>query len=70
MAQLFDKLFGTRYYTHGAELQLPRKVPMRVEPKSYFGKQTGDASQLVQCVFTTLLVWTMTYVRESRSMVL
>jgi hypothetical protein len=23
----------------GAELMLPRKIPMRVEPKSYFGKQ-------------------------------
>ena len=37
MAQVFDTLFGTRYYTEGATLQLPRKVPMRVEPKSYFG---------------------------------
>jgi hypothetical protein len=23
----------------GAELMLPRKIPMRVEPKSYFGEQ-------------------------------
>lgn len=33
-----DKLYGTRTFTAGAELQLPRKVPMRVEPKSYFGE--------------------------------
>jgi len=36
-AQVLDTLFGTRYHTPGAALQLPRKVPMRVEPKSYFG---------------------------------
>mmetsp|Transcript_10385 Transcript_10385/g.18066 ORF Transcript_10385/g.18066 Transcript_10385/m.18066 type:complete len:161 (-) Transcript_10385:307-789(-) len=34
--KLFDKLYGTHFHTEGAELQLPRKVPMRVEPKSYF----------------------------------
>jgi hypothetical protein len=34
--EVTDRLWGTRYYTHGAKLQLPRKVPMRVEPKSYF----------------------------------
>lgn len=33
---LFDKIYGTRFHTEGAELQIPRKVPMRVEPKSYF----------------------------------
>jgi hypothetical protein len=33
-----DTMFGTRYHTVGAELQLPRKVPMRVEPKSFFGE--------------------------------
>jgi len=32
-----DSLFGTRYHTEGATIQRPRKVPMRVEPKSYFG---------------------------------
>lgn len=36
--QVFDTMFGTKYHTPGAELQLPRKVPMRVEPKSYFGE--------------------------------
>mmetsp|Transcript_24836 Transcript_24836/g.54086 ORF Transcript_24836/g.54086 Transcript_24836/m.54086 type:complete len:148 (-) Transcript_24836:784-1227(-) len=36
MSALTDKLWGTRYHTQGASLQLPRKVPMRVEPKSYF----------------------------------
>ncbi|KAJ9518401.1 hypothetical protein QJQ45_018412 [Haematococcus lacustris] len=35
-AALMDKLYGTRLHTAGAELQLPRKIPMRVEPKSYF----------------------------------
>lgn len=34
-----DAFFGTRYHTVGAELQLPRKVPMRVEPKSYFANE-------------------------------
>lgn len=38
MAQtVMDQLFGTRYHTEGATIQRPRKVPMRVEPKSYFG---------------------------------
>jgi uncharacterized membrane protein YidH (DUF202 family) len=35
---LMDSLFGTRYHTEGATIQRPRKVPMRVEPKSYFGE--------------------------------
>lgn len=30
-------LFGTRNYTAGAEIQLPRKIPLRIEPKTYFG---------------------------------
>jgi hypothetical protein len=38
-AEVLDTLFGTRYHTPGAALQLPRKVPMRVEPKSYFGER-------------------------------
>ena len=33
-----DAVFGTRSYTPGARLQLPRKVPLRVEPKSFFGE--------------------------------
>eukprot|EP00882_Tetradesmus_deserticola_P005681 GHRQ01005982.1.p2 GENE.GHRQ01005982.1~~GHRQ01005982.1.p2 ORF type:complete len:153 (+),score=64.29 GHRQ01005982.1:92-550(+) len=37
--QVFDTVFGTKYHTPGAELQLPRKVPMRVEPKSYFANE-------------------------------
>ncbi|KAG2482276.1 hypothetical protein HYH03_018790 [Edaphochlamys debaryana] len=36
---LFDRLYGTKQFTAGAELQLPRKVPMRVEPKSYFANE-------------------------------
>mmetsp|Transcript_39581 Transcript_39581/g.117755 ORF Transcript_39581/g.117755 Transcript_39581/m.117755 type:complete len:149 (-) Transcript_39581:414-860(-) len=35
-SNMTDRLWGTRFYTEGASLQLPRKVPMRVEPKSYF----------------------------------
>mmetsp|Transcript_37476 Transcript_37476/g.80732 ORF Transcript_37476/g.80732 Transcript_37476/m.80732 type:complete len:154 (-) Transcript_37476:71-532(-) len=31
-----DRIWDTRLYTEGSQLQLPRKVPMRVEPKSYF----------------------------------
>jgi hypothetical protein len=34
---LRDQLFGTREYTHGARYQLPRKIPLRIEPKTYFG---------------------------------
>ena len=33
-----DAIFGTRSYTAGARMQLPRKVPLRVEPKSFFGE--------------------------------
>jgi hypothetical protein len=35
---LGDKFFGTRTTTVGAALQLPRKAPLRIEPKTYFGK--------------------------------
>lgn len=38
-AWVFDRLYGTKQYTAGAELQLPRKVPIRVEPKSYFANE-------------------------------
>ncbi len=37
-AKVFDTLFGTRMATEGAQLQLPRKIPVRVEPKTFFGK--------------------------------
>lgn len=36
--QLRDQLFGTRGYTEGARYQLPRKIPLRIEPKTYFGE--------------------------------
>ncbi|GAX86125.1 hypothetical protein CEUSTIGMA_g13538.t1 [Chlamydomonas eustigma] len=36
MTAVTDKLWGTRTYTEGANLQKPRKVPLRVEPKSFF----------------------------------
>ena len=35
---LQDAIYGTRNYTSGARYQLPRKVPLRIEPKTYFGK--------------------------------
>ena len=35
-----DAVYGTRNYTPGARYQLPRKVPLRIEPKTYFGEQT------------------------------
>ena len=30
-------MFGTRAYTQGALYQVPRKIPVRIEPKTYFG---------------------------------
>lgn len=33
-----DRVFGTRTTTVGAALQLPRKAPLRIEPKTYFGE--------------------------------
>ncbi|KAL3137486.1 hypothetical protein ABBQ38_004775 [Trebouxia sp. C0009 RCD-2024] len=39
MENVTDTLFGTKYFTHGAEMQLPRKVPLRIEPKSYFANE-------------------------------
>lgn len=36
-AKVFDSLFGTRMATEGAQLQIPRKIPVRVEPKTFFG---------------------------------
>lgn len=31
--------FCTRQYTHGAQLQRPRKTPIRVEPKTWFSNE-------------------------------
>lgn len=42
MEGVTDTLWGTKYFTQGADLQLPRKVPLRIEPKSYFGKLLGS----------------------------
>ncbi|KAL0033845.1 hypothetical protein WJX77_007403 [Trebouxia sp. C0004] len=39
MEGVTDTLFGTKYFTQGAHLQLPRKIPLRVEPKSYFANE-------------------------------
>lgn len=38
-AGVTDALFGTRSHTQGAKLQLPRKVPLRIEPKTYFANE-------------------------------
>lgn len=38
-ATVTDRLFGTRSVTAGAARQLPRKTPLRIEPKTYFGKR-------------------------------
>lgn len=39
MQGVTDTFFGTKYFTQGADLQLPRKVPLRIEPKSYFANE-------------------------------
>lgn len=36
-----DRIFGTRRVTVGARLQIPRKAPLRIEPKTYFGERGG-----------------------------
>jgi hypothetical protein len=38
LSALTDEVFGTRSYTEGAQIQLPRKIPLRIEPKTYFGE--------------------------------
>lgn len=37
--QWTDRLFGTRAHTEGAQYQLPRKTPLRIEPKTYFANE-------------------------------
>lgn len=41
-----DAVFGTRSYTAGAKLQLPRKVPLRIEPKTFFANERTYLSWL------------------------
>jgi hypothetical protein len=41
-ASVSDRLFGTRTVTAGAARQIPRKTPLRIEPKTYFGKRRMD----------------------------
>lgn len=36
---LTDALFGTRTHTEGAQYQKPRKIPLRIEPKTYFANE-------------------------------
>ncbi|KAK9826784.1 hypothetical protein WJX81_000272 [Elliptochloris bilobata] len=37
--QISDALFGTRSHTAGARYQVPRKVPLRIEPKTFFANE-------------------------------
>lgn len=55
MENVTDTLFGTKYFTHGAEMQLPRKVPLRIEPKSYFGELRIATIALQTAVRPTVL---------------
>ena len=43
-ASVTDRLFGTRTVTSGASRQLPRKTPLRIEPKTFFGEMGGETS--------------------------
>ena len=40
-----DAVYGTRNYTPGARYQLPRKVPLRIEPKTYFGEPDPSSAK-------------------------
>eukprot|EP01024_Parvocaulis_polyphysoides_P052014 TRINITY_DN51221_c0_g1_i1.p2 TRINITY_DN51221_c0_g1~~TRINITY_DN51221_c0_g1_i1.p2 ORF type:complete len:150 (+),score=24.10 TRINITY_DN51221_c0_g1_i1:131-580(+) len=37
--QGWQDFFGARRHTPGAQLQLPRRVPLRIEPKSFFANE-------------------------------
>lgn len=57
MSAVLDTLFGTRAHTPGAALQLPRKVPLRIEPKTWFGKLSSiPSSTLTRMPKFTFLV--------------
>ncbi|KAK9818344.1 hypothetical protein WJX72_010983 [[Myrmecia] bisecta] len=60
MAHISDVLFGTSLSTPGARLQLPRKVPLRIEPKTYFANERTFLAWLHMAVtmggITTALV--------------
>jgi uncharacterized membrane protein YidH (DUF202 family) len=49
---LRDALFGTRSHTEGAHYQKPRKIPMRIEPKTFFANERTFLSWLAMA--TTL----------------
>ncbi|EFN54292.1 hypothetical protein CHLNCDRAFT_135880 [Chlorella variabilis] len=38
-SSLVDALWGTRTHTEGAQYQKPRKIPLRIEPKTYFANE-------------------------------
>ncbi|KAK9915394.1 hypothetical protein WJX75_008578 [Coccomyxa subellipsoidea] len=39
LSSLQDSVYGTRTHTQGARYQIPRKVPLRIEPKTYFANE-------------------------------
>ncbi|CAL8468941.1 g8482 [Coccomyxa elongata] len=39
LSSLQDSVYGTMAHTQGAKYQIPRKVPLRIEPKTYFANE-------------------------------
>lgn len=72
---LQDALYGTQNYTSGARYQLPRKVPLRIEPKTYFGEIAELVSRRhlmpVQLSLLTFIAraceWTQLFLHEARA---
>jgi hypothetical protein len=48
--QFTDAFFGTRAHTEGALYQLPRKIPLRIEPKTYFGESLPQGLSVCGCL--------------------
>ncbi|KAH7618884.1 putative Vacuolar transporter chaperone 1 [Nannochloris sp. 'desiccata'] len=48
--EITDRLFGTRAYTEGARFQIPRKIPLRIEPKTYLANERTFLSWLSMAV--------------------
>ena len=46
-----DAVYGTRNYTPGARYQLPRKVPLRIEPKTYFGEPDPSSAKALEGLY-------------------
>jgi hypothetical protein len=54
-AAMQDAVYGTRLHTQGAKYQIPRKVPLRIEPKTYFGESTVHCPWSIRTMRTKLL---------------